>query len=305
MATVRFFPIAFLMVLSPPEGIVVNCDTDNCDMSGNVSLSSSREFCPSQPVTVQCNVTKPQDGAQFLLSWECKNALGMNTERLVFCDPGPVAEISCQFGEVYDVKGDCICDETVIKSEATFNTTSMCDMKLFCSNGGAERQHVSVTIDGLNAPVLLDNYTMLKMDNGTYEVKVWWTKGNCAPDDVEYNLTLTNTSSEEAVNNYVTKQSQQTLYLNPGIEYVIAVTAQLCDGDLKSETSNKLTLYIPGTTTITPGTTMTSNPAESNNTAAIVGSTISVIVLLLLLGVVVFFIWYFRIWRKKGREGVC
>ncbi|CAI8037897.1 hypothetical protein GBAR_LOCUS21168 [Geodia barretti] len=36
---------------------------------------------------------------------------------------------------------------------------------------------------------------------------------------------------------------------------------------------------------------VTSNPAESNNTAAIVGSTISVIVLLLLLGVVVFFIW--------------
>ncbi|CAI8043748.1 hypothetical protein GBAR_LOCUS24275 [Geodia barretti] len=49
---------------------------------------------------------------------------------------------------------------------------------------------------------------------------------------------------------------------------------------------------------------VTSNPAESNNTAAIVGSTISVIVLLLLLGVVVFFIWYFWIWRKKGREEV-
>ena len=99
---------------------------------------------------------------------------------------------------------------------------------------------------GLNPPVLLDNYTMVKMDNGAYEVTVWWTKGNCAPDDVEYNLTLTDTSSEEAVNNYVTKQTQKTLYLNASIEYVIAVTAQLCDGDLKSETSNELTLYIPG-----------------------------------------------------------
>ena len=39
MATVRFFSIAFLMVLSPPEGIVVNCDSDNCDMSGNGECS--------------------------------------------------------------------------------------------------------------------------------------------------------------------------------------------------------------------------------------------------------------------------
>ena len=97
---------------------------------------------------------------------------------------------------------------------------------------------------GLNAPVLLDNYTVVNMDNGTYKVTLWWTKGTCAPDDVEYNLTLTNTSSKETLK--VTKQTQTTLYLNPGIEDVIAVTAQLCDGDLKSETSNELTLYISG-----------------------------------------------------------
>ena len=35
MATTIFFSIAFLMVLSPPEGIVVNCDSDNCDIGGN------------------------------------------------------------------------------------------------------------------------------------------------------------------------------------------------------------------------------------------------------------------------------
>ena len=98
---------------------------------------------------------------------------------------------------------------------------------------------------GLNAPVLSENYTVVKMDNGTYEVTVWWTKGNCVPDDVEYNLTLTDTSSEGAVNN-VMKQTQTTLYLNQGIKYVIAVTAQLCDGDLKSETSNELPLYCAG-----------------------------------------------------------
>jgi hypothetical protein len=146
-------------------------------------------------------------------------------------------------------------------------------MKLFCSNGVAERQHVYVTIDGLNAPVLSENYTEIKMDNGTYEVTVWWTKGNCAPDDVEYNLTLTNTFSKDTLNN-VTKQTQMTLYLNQGTKYVIAVTAQLCDGDLKSETSNELPLYISDTPTITPGTTMTSNPTTST-TAAVVGGTVS------------------------------
>ena len=34
MVTVRFFSIVFLMVLLP-QGIVVNCDSDNCDTSGN------------------------------------------------------------------------------------------------------------------------------------------------------------------------------------------------------------------------------------------------------------------------------
>ena len=228
-----------------------------------VSLSSHHEFCPSQPVTVQCNVTKPQDGAQLLLSWECQDT---SDTIIVLCNHGRVAQtVSCPFGEIDGAEGDCICNGTVIKSEVTFNTTSMCDMKLFCSNGGAERQHVSVTIDGmcsytacilinilflmyigLNAPVLLDNNTKgVKMDNGTYEVTVWWTKGSCAPDDVEYNVTLSFASSEEAPNN-VTKQTQTTLYLNPGIKYVIAVTAQLCGGDLKSETSNELTFNFAG-----------------------------------------------------------
>ena len=114
-----------------------------------MSLSSPTEVCPSKPVTVQCNVSQPQDGGNFLLAWECKDTSGADVERLVFCDRGPVAEISCQFGEVYDVAGDCICNDTVITSVATFNTTSMCDMLLFCSNGGTEKKQVSVTINGI------------------------------------------------------------------------------------------------------------------------------------------------------------
>ena len=115
-----------------------------------VSLSSTRqEFCPSQPVTVQCNVTKPQDDAQSLLLWECQNT--PDKIRILCSNRGRVAQtISCPFGEIDGAEAvDCICNETVITSKATFNTTSMCDMKLFCSNEGAERQHVSVTIDGM------------------------------------------------------------------------------------------------------------------------------------------------------------
>ena len=103
------------------------------------------------------------------------------------------------------------------------------------------------TYAGLNAPVLSENYTVVKIDNGTYEVTVWWTNGNCAPDDVEYNLTLTDISTEEAVI-FVTNQTQMTLTrLNWGIEYSLTVNTQLCDGNLKSKASQKI-LYIAGTT---------------------------------------------------------
>ena len=73
----------------------------------------------------------------------------MNTnERFVLCNTGSITEIDCQFGKLYNIIGDCICNETVISSKATFNTTSMCGMKLFCSNGGADRKEASVTING-------------------------------------------------------------------------------------------------------------------------------------------------------------
>ena len=47
------------------------------------------------------------------------------------------------------MKGNCDCNEMLITSEATFNTTSMCDMLLFCSDGGAETQQVSVSVKGI------------------------------------------------------------------------------------------------------------------------------------------------------------
>ena len=100
---------------------------------------------------------------------------------------------------------------------------------------------------GLIAPVLLENYTE-NNNNGTYDVTVWWTKGNCAPDNIEYNLRLTITDkSSQKVVNYITKETQMTLlHIIRGIEYTVTVTAQLCNGNLMSNTSNKLSLNIIG-----------------------------------------------------------
>ena len=63
----------------------------------------------------------------------------------MLCKNNSALEIDCQFGKLYDIKGACICDDTVIESEATFNTTSLCDMVLYCGDG-EEREDVSVSI---------------------------------------------------------------------------------------------------------------------------------------------------------------
>ena len=52
----------------------------------------------------------------------------------------PALELACQFGKLYDIKSACICDDTVIESEATFNTTSLCDTVLYCTNGEERKQ---------------------------------------------------------------------------------------------------------------------------------------------------------------------
>ena len=98
---------------------------------------------------------------------------------------------------------------------------------------------------GLNAPVMSKNYTEVERDDGMYDVTVWWTKGDCAPDDVMYNLTVTDLSQKESVN-YSTQQTQYTLPINQGVNYTTTVVAQLCNGYLMSSPSNEVVLYIPG-----------------------------------------------------------
>ena len=72
--------------------------------------------------------------------------------------------------------------------------------------------------------MLSEIYNVIEFDNGTYEATVWWTDGDCVPDDVEYNLTLTDQLSAQAVD-YIMKQRQMTLTnLTLGIEYTVSVS---------------------------------------------------------------------------------
>ena len=86
------------------------------------------------------------------------------------------------------------------------------------------------------------NYTRSTSKDEIYNVTVWWTKDDCTPNDVEYIVSVTNSSSPGPMY-HVKTLMQLNLTLYCGIEYNITVTAQLCSGRIKSETSNQLRLY--------------------------------------------------------------
>ena len=82
--------------------------------------------------------------SNLFLSWDCQ----ASNERLVFCDQMAV-DLDCEFGTVYDISSICVCSDTVIISEATFDLSPMGDMMLFCSNGESDqRQGVPVSAKG-------------------------------------------------------------------------------------------------------------------------------------------------------------
>ena len=100
--------------------------------------------CPNQPVTARCRVRKPVNSTHLLL-WQCDDT--GTKESIIFYNNYPALELDCPFGTLYDIKSACICDDTVIESEATFNTNSLCDMVLYCSNG-EDKTGVSVSVTG-------------------------------------------------------------------------------------------------------------------------------------------------------------
>ena len=123
-----------------------------CNEFFSVSISLSEEInCPSVPVTAQCTVKQPESADDLFLVWGCIGEDEMNNERLVFCEDEHVSKLICKFGDVYDIRGvfcGIIDEEKIIKSQATFNTTSMCDILVFCSYGGNEIKSTSASIQG-------------------------------------------------------------------------------------------------------------------------------------------------------------
>ena len=92
---------------------------------------------------------QPEPADDLFLVWGCIGEDEMNNERLVFCDNEQISKLICKFGDVYDIRGvfcDAVGGEKVIKSEATFKTTSMCDLTMFCSYGKNEAKYIPVSI---------------------------------------------------------------------------------------------------------------------------------------------------------------
>ena len=86
------------------------------------------------------------------------------------------------------------------------------------------------------------NYSFFEVSN-EYEVPLFWTEDECTPHDVEYVLTVTNSSSSEL---YVTNFTSLTLNFSGGVKYTVTVTVQLCKGNVTSDKSNPLTIEFPG-----------------------------------------------------------
>ena len=84
------------------------------------------------------------------------------------------------------------------------------------------------------------------MDEST--IMVLWTNDGCTPNDVEYVLSVFNSTYSDPVK-YVTNLMNVTLNVMKDYEYIITVTAQLCGGNVTSKSSEQLHLYFPGFTT--------------------------------------------------------
>ena len=86
----------------------------------------------------------------------------------------------------------------------------------------------------LNAPLLLNGCN--EMDD---TITVFWTYNGCTPDDVEYVVSVTNSTHSDP-EKYVTNEKNITLNAIQGTAYMITVTAQLCGGNVTSERSEPL-----------------------------------------------------------------
>ena len=76
-------------------------------------------------------------------------------------------------------------------------------------------------------------------------ITVFWRDDDCTPKNVDYIISVSNSTHPDPIK-YITNLKNITLSLMKGIHYTITVTAQLCGGNVTSESSEPLHLYFPG-----------------------------------------------------------
>ena len=97
-------------------------------------------------------------------------------------------------------------------------------------------------VTDLNAPLLLSDCNEVNEKNA---ITVFWTDNGCTPDDVEYVVSVTNSTHSDP-EKHVTNHKNITLNVTEGVNYTIIVNAQLCGGNITSESSKPLQCSIIG-----------------------------------------------------------
>ena len=97
---------------------------------------------------------------------------------------------------------------------------------------------------GLQTPLLFHN-NISAVSNKFYNVTVQWMSSDGSADDVQYILSIYNSSNENPMN-ILTLLKAVNLTMQFGVNYYITVTAERCGGKLTSNTSDVLHVFYPG-----------------------------------------------------------
>ena len=95
-----------------------------------------------------------------------------------------------------------------------------------------------IFIAELQTPVL--NYTELSVDGDVRNVRVNWTTPDNTTSGIEYVLSINNSTEP------VTSSTLLELSFLAGVRYELTVVSQLCQGNLQSNSSNKVDIFFPG-----------------------------------------------------------
>ena len=94
----------------------------------------------------------------------------------------------------------------------------------------------------LQTPVL--NYTELSVDGDVRNVRVNWRTPDNTTSGIEYVLSINNSTEP------VTSSTLLELSFLAGVRYELTVVSQLCQGNLQSNSSNKVDIFFPGKYTV-------------------------------------------------------